>query len=65
MELTLTRQSKTQVDVTCDDQPSHTFDLSALMPAKKGPPQPVDDPLLMAKLSFRLYSPLVHVLFPC
>ena len=35
MELTLTRQVGTQVAVTCDGQPSHTFDLPPLPDEKK------------------------------
>src|SRR5712691_3192624 len=35
MELTLTRQAGTQVAVTCDGQPSHTFDLPPLPDEKK------------------------------
>ena len=31
MELTLTHQTETQINVTCDGQPSHTFDLHALL----------------------------------
>ena len=35
MELTLTRQAGTQVAVTCDGQPSHTFELPPLPDEKK------------------------------
>src|SRR2546430_8608942 len=35
MELTLSRQARTQVAVTCDGQPSHTFDLPPLPDEKK------------------------------
>src|SRR2546421_1147484 len=35
MELTLTRQAGTQVSVTCDGQPSHTFELPPLPDEKK------------------------------
>ncbi|MGB8343707.1 MAG: CHAT domain-containing protein [Ktedonobacteraceae bacterium] len=45
LELTLSRPDtrQTQVAVTCNDQPSHTFDLSALLPTKaNGLPHPID-----------------------
>jgi len=48
LELTLSRPDtrQTQVAVTCNDQPSHTFDLSALLPTKaNGLPHPIDDPV--------------------
>jgi hypothetical protein len=32
MELTLTRQEGTQAQVTCDNLPSHTFDIRSLIP---------------------------------
>jgi tetratricopeptide (TPR) repeat protein len=37
MELTLTRQTISQVLVTCDNQPSHTFDLLTLAPEADSP----------------------------
>jgi len=44
MELTLTYQSGDQVIVICDGQPSHLFDLRALVPSKvKGMTQPLGD----------------------
>ena len=48
LELTLARPDtrQTQVAVTCNDQPSHTFDLSALLPTTaNGLPHPIDDPV--------------------
>jgi tetratricopeptide (TPR) repeat protein len=47
MELELTRHSgaNTHVNVTCNSQPSHTFDLLTLVPdEEKGVPQPLEDP---------------------
>ena len=47
MEISLALQSGTTVSVTCDGQPSHTFDLLALTPDKKiasRPPQPLAKP---------------------
>jgi tetratricopeptide (TPR) repeat protein len=59
MELTLTRQDKTQVLVTCDGQPSHTFDLRTLLPnAQNEPPQPLEDPVKYGKAAYRaLFAP--------
>ena len=37
MELTLTRQNGTQVQVACDGQPSHNFDLQPLVLSPEGP----------------------------
>ena len=47
MEISLALQSGTTVSVTCDGQPSHTFDLLSLTPDKKiagRPPQPLAKP---------------------
>ncbi len=47
MEISLALQSGTTVSVTCDGQPSHTFDLLNLTPDKKiagRPPQPLTKP---------------------
>jgi hypothetical protein len=47
MEISLALQSGTIVSVTCDGQPSHTFDLLNLTPDKKiagRPPQPLAKP---------------------
>jgi hypothetical protein len=58
MELTLVRQAGTQVLVTCDGQPSHTFDLLTLVPGEKGPPQPLDDPVAYGKAVYQaLFQP--------
>jgi hypothetical protein len=58
MELTLARQSGTQVAVTCNDQPSHTFDLRTLIPNDdKGPPQPLDDPVAYGKAVYQALFP--------
>ena len=57
MELTLVRQDETQVLVTCDDQPSHTFDLLKLVPNEKGPPQPLDDPVAYGKVVYQALFP--------
>ncbi len=48
MEISLALQSGTTVAVTCDGQPSHTFDLLNLTPDKKiagRPPQPLSKPV--------------------
>ncbi len=58
MELTLTRQTGTQISVTCYEQSSHTFDLRALIPNKeKGPPQPLDDPVAYGKAIYQALFP--------
>lgn len=46
MEITLAIQTGTQVNVSCDGQPSHTFDLLSLLPQQEEPekPQVVEDP---------------------
>ena len=46
LELTLSRPDtqQTQVAVTCNDQPSHTFDLHSLIPTKaNGVPHPIEE----------------------
>src|SRR5579872_2607810 len=54
MELVLTRQSGTQVLVSCDNQPSHYFDLNTLVPNDdKDPPHPLDDPIAYGKAVYR------------
>jgi len=48
LELTLSRPDihQTQVAVTCNDQPSHIFDLRTMIPNKtNGLPHPIDDPI--------------------
>src|ERR1700730_1992827 len=60
MEITLTRQGGTQVQVTCDGQPSHSFDLQSLMPAAEGQPglpQPLDDPVTYGKAAYSALFP--------
>ena len=60
MELTLTRQSGTQVQVTCDGQPSHDFDLQSLVPAEEGQaglPQPLKDPVAYGKAAYQALFP--------
>jgi hypothetical protein len=57
MELTLARQTGTQVLVNCDGQPSHTFDLLTLVPGEKGPPQPLDDPVAYGKAVYQALFP--------
>lgn len=57
MELTLTRQTGTQVLVTCDDQSSHTFDLLALVPGNNGLPYPLDDPIMYGKAIYQALFP--------
>jgi tetratricopeptide (TPR) repeat protein len=57
MELTLTRQSGTQILVTCDSQSSHTFDLLSLLPQEKGLPQPLDDPVAYGQALYTALFP--------
>ena len=57
MELTLAHQAGTQVLVTCDSDPSHTFDLLTLVPGKQGPPQPIDDPIAYGKVVYQALFP--------
>src|SRR5438132_3808729 len=57
MELTLTRQVGTQVAVTCDGQPSHTFDLRTLIPDDEGSPHPIDNPLAYGKTLYTALFP--------
>ena len=57
MELTLTRQTGTQVLVTCDNQSSHTFDLLALVPGNNGLPYPLDDPIIYGKAIYQALFP--------
>jgi CHAT domain len=61
MELTLTRQNETQVQVACDGQPSHSFDLYSLSPpkaAQPGPPQPLSDPMTYGKAAYQALFPV-------
>ena len=61
MELILTRQAQSAslVAVTCDDQPSHTFDLRTLIPNDQHkPPHPLEDPVAYGKAVYAaLFSP--------
>jgi tetratricopeptide (TPR) repeat protein len=57
MELILTRQSGTQILVTCESQPSHTFDLLSLLPQEKGLPQPLDDPIAYGQAVYAALFP--------
>jgi len=57
MELTLSRQAGTQVLVTCDSEPSHTFDMLTLVPGEQGPPQPVDDPVAYGTAVYQALFP--------
>src|SRR5258708_15210752 len=57
MELTLARQTGTQVLVTCDGQSYHTFDLLTLVPGEKGPPQPLDDTVVYGKAVYQALFP--------
>ncbi len=48
MELSLTAQTDNQIAVTCDDRPSHSFDLSSVVPdpaIPERPPHPLADPV--------------------
>src|SRR5947209_15119133 len=60
MELTLTRQpaGASQVAVTCDGQPSHTFDLRTLIPnEQQQPPHPLEDPVAYGKAAHAALFP--------
>ncbi|MGD9098858.1 MAG: tetratricopeptide repeat protein, partial [Anaerolineae bacterium] len=60
MELTLSRQSDTQVAVACDGQHSHTFDLRQLAPDENvpgRPPQPLDDPVAYGRAVYQALFP--------
>ncbi len=61
MEITLTRQSATtRVQVACDGQPSHNFDLQSLVPAAEGQPglpQPLNDPVAYGKAAYQALFP--------
>ncbi len=56
MELTLTRQAGSQVAVTCDGQPSHTFDLPPLPDEKKLLYSP-DSPIAYGKILYAALFP--------
>ncbi len=57
MELTLTRQDGTQVLVTCNSEPSHTFDMLTLIPDEQGPPHPLDDTVAYGKAAYQALFP--------
>src|SRR5260221_13155797 len=60
MEITLTRQSGTQVQVTCDGQSSNSLDLQSLVPAEEGPPglsPPLDDPVAYGTAAYQALFP--------
>lgn len=58
MELVLTRQEGSQVLVTCGGQPSHTFDVLALVPNEKNLPSPIDNPIAYGTALFQaLFAP--------
>jgi len=59
MEITLTLQSGVQIAVLCNDQPSHTFDLTPFIP-KEGDetrPQPLVDPITYGKSIYQALFP--------
>jgi tetratricopeptide (TPR) repeat protein len=64
MELTLTRQAGTQVLVTCDGQPSHTFDLQPLL--LKDEEELFNSPVAygekLYEALFRANSPALHAI---
>jgi tetratricopeptide (TPR) repeat protein len=60
MELTLTHQADSQVNVYCNGQPSHTFDLRALAPdpaIPDRPPQPLADPVAYGQALYQALFP--------
>lgn len=58
MELTLSRQMRTQVAVACDNKPSHVVDLDTLIPdTEKGPPQSLQDPVTFGKAVYQALFP--------
>src|SRR5947209_4492448 len=58
MELTLTRQDGMQVQVTCDEQPSHSFDIRALVPDdEKKLRHPLADPVAYGKAIYAALFP--------
>ena len=60
MELSLIRQEGTQVAVSCDGQPSHTFDLHPLIPddtRPDRPPHPLEDPVTYGQAARRCSRP--------
>jgi hypothetical protein len=64
MEISLALQSGTTVSVTCDGQPSHTFDLLNLTPDKKiagRPPQPLAKPAEYGRAVYEALFPAKSV----
>lgn len=60
MELILTRQNESQVQVTCDGLPSHSFDLHSLIPSsenQQGLPHPLEDPVTYGKAVYQALFP--------
>jgi tetratricopeptide (TPR) repeat protein len=57
MELTLERQAGSRVLVTCDKQPSHTFDSLTLIPGEKGLPHPLKDPVAYGQALYTALFP--------
>ena len=58
MELTLTRQEGTQAQVTCDNQPSHSFDIRTLIPDDQNKlPHPLNDPMAYGKAIYAALFP--------
>jgi tetratricopeptide (TPR) repeat protein len=60
IEITLTRQSGTQVQVACDGQSSHTFDLQPLVLAPEGPsglPPQLEDSIAYGKALYQALFP--------
>ncbi len=58
MELTLARQAGSQVLVTCDNKPSHTFDLLTLTPHETGLPQQLlDDSIAYGQVLYAALFP--------
>src|SRR5260221_3253842 len=58
MELTLIQQAKPQFLVTCDSKSPHPFAPLGLIPdAKKGPPQPLDDPVAYGRAIYGALFP--------
>ena len=56
MELTLSLQASTTVAVSCDEGPSHTFDLNRLLPGAKLA-GPLDDPLKYGQAVYQALFP--------
>ncbi len=51
---------RNQVQVTCDGQSYHSFDLQSLVPAEEGQPgltQPLDDPVAYGKAAYQALFP--------